>query len=230
MSTSGAVLLILATVVGPLARVAAAQPSAPAPSRYPFPPTAMAEEEEIAIARSAAPPEVSSRADIYVLRGTGFVKIRPGASGSACIVVRDLHEGSRYPICFDPEGARTVMRREMMETSLRASGKTEEEVGREIKAAVAAGTLPLPTRPSVAYMMSPRQVLFSSPDKSGVRVGAWQPHVMMTGVGLTREAIGFGPASDYQYVQAGGELGTLHEFVVLVPVWSDGTPAPFPAR
>ena len=165
-----------------------------------------------------------------MLRGAEFVKVHSGTSGAACIVVRDLHEGSRYPICFDAEGARTVMRREMMETTLRIGGKTEDEVRVAVKAAVAAGALPLPSRPSVAYMMSPRQVLFSSPDKDGVRVGAWQPHVMMTGVGLTREAIGFGPESDYQYVQAGGETGTLHEFVVLVPVWSDGTPAPVPAR
>jgi hypothetical protein len=142
--------------------------------------------------------------------------------------VRDLHEGSLYPICFDPEAARTVMRREMLETSLRAKGRSEAEVSREVQAALAAGTLARPSRPAVAYMMSPRQVLFSSPDSAGRRVGAWRPHIMMTGVNLTREAIGF-EGSNYLFIQAGGETGTLHEFVVLVPVWSDGTAAPVPA-
>ncbi len=214
------------TLLCGLASAAMAQPVPT--SRYPFPPSGLPEEEEVAIALSAAPHEVSSRADVYVLRGTEFVRVRTGTSGAGCVVVRDLHEGSLYPICFDPEAARTVMRREMMETSLRAKGKSEQEVGREVQAALAAGTLARPTRPAVAYMMSPRQVLFSSADSAGRRVGAWHPHVMMTGVNLTREAIGFEGASNYLYVQAGGEAGTLHEFVVLVPVWSDGTPAPAP--
>jgi hypothetical protein len=207
----------------------AAQGPASNGSKYPSPPSAMNEEDEVALAMSAAPPEVSSAADVFVLRGTEFVKVRSGTSGCACAVIRDSHEGSRYPICFDPEAARTVMRREMMETSLRARGMSETDVGREIRAAVADGRLAHPTRPALAYMMSPRQVLFSSPDSSGVRVGAWFPHIMMTGVGLKATDIGLHATSSYRYIQAGGEHGTLHEFVVLVPVWSDGTAAPAPS-
>lgn len=200
----------------------------PAASRYPVAPRGLPEAEEVALALSAAPEEVSSRADVFVLRGTEFVKVRSGTSGAGCLVVRDLHEGSRYPICFDPEAARTVMRREMLETTLRAAGRSEVEVGREIAAALADGRLARPSRPAVAYMMSPGQVLFSSADSTGRRVGAWRPHIMMTGVNLTREAIGFDAGSNYLFVQAGGEAGTLHEFIVLVPVWSDGSPAPPP--
>lgn len=198
-------------------------------SRYPSPPKPLPEAEEVAIALSAAPAEVSAHADVFVLRGTEYVKARNGTSGAACAVVRDLHEGSLYPICFDAEAARTVMRRELLETSLRAKGYSEDDVRRQVQAAVTSGAIPLPSRPAVAYMMSPRQVLFSSSDSSGRRVGAWHPHVMMTGVNLSKEAIGLGAGSNYLYVQAGGERGTLHEFVVLVPVWSDGTAGPAPS-
>jgi hypothetical protein len=218
-------LLLVLAAGAPLA----AQSPAAAASRYPFPPRPLPESEEIAIALSAAPEEVSSRADVYVLRGTDFVKARAGTNGCGCVVVRDLHEGSLYPICFDREGARTVMLREMKETSLRARGLSEAQVERAIEEAFAAGTLIKPARPSLAYMMSPKQVLFSGPDSTGRRVGAWYPHVMMTGVGLTAEQIGLLPGSRYRYLQAGGTPGTLHEFVALVAVWSDGTPAPPPA-
>ena len=62
---------------------------------------------------TAAPAEVSANADVYVLRGTKFEKAKTGTNGCACLVGRDLHEGSRYPICFDQEGARTTLFREM---------------------------------------------------------------------------------------------------------------------
>lgn len=193
---------------------------------YPSPPRGLPEADEIALAQSAAPAEVSSLADVYVLRGTEYVKVRSGTNGCACILVRDYHEGSRYPICFDREGTRTLLPRYVMEGNLRAQGVPDAEIDRRTADALARGTLVAPSRPLLAYMMSPRQVLFSSPDSAGRRVGAWYPHIMMSGVGITAEQAGL--PRGYRWVQAGGRAGTLHEFVVLVPVWSDGSPAPQP--
>jgi len=73
---------------------------------YPVPPRPLPEAQEIELALSAAPSEISSKSDVYVLRGTDYVKVRTGTNGGACMVGRDLHEGSRYPICFDREGAK----------------------------------------------------------------------------------------------------------------------------
>lgn len=215
-------------VVSTIPALVAAQTSSAPRSRYPFPPKPLPVEEEIALAVSAAPAEVSANADVHVLRGTEFTKVRSGTNGCACMVARDLHEGSLYPLCFDQEGARTLMLREMRETSLRASGLTEDEVKSRIAAEVSSGALPKATRPTLAYMMSPHQVLFSSSDSSGFRVGAWHPHIMMSKVGMSREQVGFTARSRYPVVQAGGEAGTLHELVVILPVWSDGKPAPAP--
>src|SRR5215208_1414392 len=130
-------------------------------ARYPFAPRPLPEAEEIALAQSAAPAQVSSRADVYILRGMELVKARTGTNGCSCMVGRDLHEGSLYPICFDQEGSRTLLQREMMETSLRAQGLSEAEVKTRVTAAFANGQLSRPARPALAYMMSPKQVLFS---------------------------------------------------------------------
>lgn len=218
-----AVLLLLSTCLPAAAQTRSGYPVAPRP---------LPEAEEIELAVSAAPPEVSANADVYVLRGTEFVKVRSGTNGCACMVARDLHEEGRYPICFDREAAQTVMLREMKETSLRAKGKSEAEVKQEIDALLKDRALPTAKRPAVAYMMSPRQVLFSSPEANGVRVGAWHPHVMMTGVGLTHAQLGFPQDTRYLYIQPGSAeaAGSLHEFVVLVPVWSDGAPGPEPRK
>ena len=84
---------------------------------------------------------------------------------------RDLHEGSRYPICFDREGAKTTLLREIKEGSLRAKGTSEAEVRKSVEAAYASGELKMPSRPAMAYMMSPYQVLFSSPLADGFASG-----------------------------------------------------------
>lgn len=193
------------------------------PARYPVKPVSLPDAEEIALAMSAAPEEVASRADIYALRGTKFEKIRPGTNGTACMVARDYHPGSLYPICFDQEGTRTLLLREMREVSLRAEGVPEARIDSLVQQELATGKLPKATKAALAYMMSPRQVLFSSADSTGRRVGQWWPHVMMANVGISREQLGL--SSRYLYLQAGGETGSLHEFVVLTAVWSDGKPA-----
>jgi hypothetical protein len=196
--------------------------SAQAP--YPTPPRPLGEAEEIALAVTAAPSEISGKADVYVLRGTDFVKAKAGTNGCACMVGRDSHDGSRYPICFDQEGAKTTLFREMMESSLRAKGKTEAEVKRTVDAAFAKGTLRMPSKTSVAYMMSPKQVLFSSAEADGKRVGAWSPHIMVMLPGVVPDQLGLAPQSSVDIIQISTKGDHHSELVVKVPKWSDGTP------
>jgi hypothetical protein len=189
-------------------------------ARYPVTPRSLPDPDEIALAMSAAPEEVASKADIFALRGDKFEKIRAGTNGSACMVARDYHPGSLYPICFDQEGARTLMLREMQEVALRAQGVPESRIVTMVQEELASGKLPKASKAALAWMMSPKQVLYSSADSSGVRVGQWFPHVMMANVGISRDQLGL--SSRYLYIQAGGEAGSLHEFVVLTAVWADG--------
>ena len=221
MTRSPAAALVLLLVAG-AGRTAPAQAQAPrTPARYPVRPAPLAEAEEIRLAESAAPREVSSRAGIYVLRPTGPEQVRQSSNGVMCMVARDLHEGSRYPICYDAEGSRTLMQQELMELRLRVEGKTEPEVKAAVAAAWADGTLKTPTRTALAYMMSAHQVLFSSPDSSGRRVGPWHPHLMISAPGARGTDFGLAHESAIQTISVDREGLPGAQLVVVVPAWSD---------
>lgn len=216
---SGAMLV----VIGMLASVG--RPLYGQTDAYPARPQPLPESQEIALALSAAPVEISAKATIYVLRATGPARAREGTNGCTCMVSRDLHRGSLYPICFDQEATRTAFQQELMELRLRFEGKSEAEVKRAVTAAYAAGTLRPPARTAVTYMMSPHQVLFSSPLPEGTRVGAWHPHLMIAVPYATGEQLGFGQkgnAGDFSLDRA-GEAGA--QLIVPVARWADSTKA-----
>lgn len=223
MSPSSSAALILLILTGAGGSVRAQVPRAQA--RYPAQPAPLPEAEEIRLAQSAAPREVSSRAGIYVLRATGPEQVRPSANGVMCMVARDLHEGSRYPICYDAEGSRTLMQQELMELRLRAEGKTEPEVKAAVAAAWADGTLKAPTRTALAYMMSAHQVLFTSPDSSGRHVGPWRPHLMISAPGARGTDFGLAHESAIQTISVEREGMPGAQLVVVVPAWADSTAA-----
>ncbi len=204
-------------------------PGAAQSSGYPTRPRPMPEAEEIALALSAAPREISANATIYVLRDSGPAKAREGTNGCTCIVSRDLHAGSLYPICYDREASASVFHRELMELRLRFEGKAEDEVKRAVAAAYAAGTLRPPARPAMSYMMSPRQVLFSSPLAEGRRVGPWHPHLMISLPFATAEQFGLAPHSDVDVIQLDRSGEPTAELIVKVPQWADGPSLPAPA-
>lgn len=196
----------------------------PVNARWPVTPKPLDEAHEIALAMSAAPAEISERADIYVLRNTGFVKVRAGTNECACLVARDYHEASRYPICFDQITATTWLRREMKEGALRAQGVPEPEVQRQVEAAYTTGELSWPSRPGVAYMMSRQQVLFSSPDATGVSAGSWWPHIMLILPDVNAEQLGLAAKSQVREFQIQPRGHKHSELIVKLPAWSDGTP------
>ncbi|HEY8256411.1 MAG TPA: hypothetical protein VIG08_02025 [Gemmatimonadales bacterium] len=196
---------------------------------YPVAPRPLPDAEEIALATSAAPAAISGTAAVYAVRESGAVQLRKGSNGVVCMVARDLHGGSAYPICYDREAARTVMKREVLEVTLRASGKSEDEVRDLVKAGYADGSLPHPAKPAISYMMSPKQVLFSDPTKEGRRVGPWSPHLMISMPNLTAAQLGVDSTADLDVLQIDhpGEPGAL--LIVKVPKWSDGTPVRVPS-
>lgn len=209
----------LSVALAALPALAAAQ-NRPA-AGYPVPPRPMVETEEIALAMTAAPAEISSAADVWVLRASGPAKARAGTNGCSCMVSRDLHEGSLYPICFDREASRTVLKRELLELELRAKGRSEADVQRAVEAAYEKGELETPAKPAVSYMMSSRQVLFANANADGRRVGAWSPHVMIYMPNATGEQFGLAQESKVTqfFVSNDGTRGA--HFIVKVPQWAD---------
>ena len=119
VSLAGIYPLVLAIQIAAIA-AAAAQSTQPAGSRQP---PLMDREKEIALALSACPPSVASKAAVYVLDESGYAKVREGQNGFTAIVQHSL-PNSQEPRCMSAEGTRTHLPRVLKVAELRAEGKT----------------------------------------------------------------------------------------------------------
>jgi hypothetical protein len=182
--------------------------------------------DEVALALSAAPASLTAGAAVYVLHDGQFIKVRDGSTGWTCTVSRDARVNGVAPMCFDPEGARTLMREEMLRTRLELRGLTNTAIQREVDAAFQRGTLRHPGKPAIIYMMSSHQVLVVYNEDSTQVVGAWHPHLMiyLPGTSVGQFALGAsqeaGPMS-IPFTDAGGS-----ELVIQVPHWADSRATP----
>lgn len=158
----------------------------------------MPREAEIALARSAAPANISGKATIKALTKAGFETVHTGANGFVCLVMRGFTAPTytpaafrdlvydpavRAPICFDPDAARTVMPYYELRTRLGLAGKSPDEIADGVEAAFAAGALPKREGVTFAYMWSADQHL-------GPGVGHWHPHMMVFAPYYTNDKLG----------------------------------------
>ena len=102
--------------------------------------------EEIRLARSAAPAEVSAHATVLVLRDGKYVEGERGSNGVTCYVSRSQPQAIE-PECFDAEAVETVMPIDILQTELRLAGKTSEEVDRIVAGKIASGEFKLRAGP-----------------------------------------------------------------------------------
>jgi hypothetical protein len=184
-------------------------------------PPLLPREREIALARSAAPPDVSAAARVLVLERGGFVEAVPGSSGVTCLVNRS-HHASLEPHCYDPEGSRTVLPYHLREAELREGGAAEDEIDLRLAEELASGRLRPPSRPAMTYMMSPHQVLYD-----GERhVGTWQPHLMIYVPFITQKDLGLGETPSLKAAVV-SEPGTAWANITIVlPAFADSVAAP----
>lgn len=188
----------------------------------------MSEDAEIALARSAAPASISDHAEVLVLGEHGYHVAVNGTNGFVCLVVRswdnDFDKAEfwnpkmRAPYCDNAAAARSVLPRYLTRTQWVLTGVSKTEMRNREKAEMSSGKLKPPEIGSVCYMMSKHQYL----NDQGKN---WRPHVMFYlpdtkdsswGADLPGSPVFMG----HQYVDH------ISVFMVLVPVWSDGTPAP----
>jgi hypothetical protein len=176
-----------------VAAVSAQSPKYPPLSEY-----MMTQDEEVALARSAAPQKVSASATVKILTAGGYKVASQGENGFVCIVMRgwaaptftptpfrDLVYDSkvRGPICFDPVASRTVLPYYELRTKLGMEGKNPEAIARGVAMAYALGELPKSEGVAFAYMWSAHQHLAPS-------VGAWRPHMMVFAPYYTNSMLG----------------------------------------
>jgi len=145
----------------------------------------MERRKEIALALSSCPASLASKAAVYVLETTGYMKVRESQNGFTAIV-QHVMPTSREPQCMDTEGARTFLPRMLKVAELRAQGKTPQEIQSLVSDALKNGVFPTPQHPGVIYMLSTQNVL---PSTKGV-IGAYPPHVMFYGTHLTNADLG----------------------------------------
>jgi hypothetical protein len=132
-----------------------AQDETPKPA-YDF---SLPREDRIKLAESAAPPEVSSKATVYLLERTGYIKVRDGSNGFSCFVDRQTPWNSE-PTCFDAEGTATTLPTRIFVEDERAKGKTEDQIKAELDEGYKSGKFKAPAKPGIVYMLSDSVFLF----------------------------------------------------------------------
>src|ERR1700693_6406386 len=108
---------------------------------------------EIRLAVNALPTELRDGAAVLMLESTGYVKVRQGTNPFTCVVSR--RGGNFYPVCFDEEGARTILPAFADDAVLLLKGASDAEVERQLADGFEQGRHQPPARPGSAYMLSP---------------------------------------------------------------------------
>src|SRR5580765_7836961 len=190
-------------------------------------------EDEIALARSAAPPSISGDAEVLVLGSHGYETAVKGKNGFVCFVQRSWTAGFdapefwnpkiRGPNCFNPPAARTELLQELKRTEWVLAGATRQQMIERTRAAIASHDFKAPEAGALSFMLSKNGYLG---DAAG---GPWLPHVMFF--------LPHGQAADWAANKEGSpvigqDAGDIESTVLFIPVrsWSDGSPAPPPPR
>jgi hypothetical protein len=123
----------------------------------------MPESLEVRFALSAAPPHLRDGATTYVLDpAKGYVVSHKGTNGVTCIVVRSdwqfdepFRDDIFWPVCFDAEGAKTLLKDYFFAAEMRARGMDAKRVHQDITRKFKTHDFPNPSRTGVAYMIAP---------------------------------------------------------------------------
>jgi hypothetical protein len=183
--------------------------------------------EEIALSRSAAPTSISGDASVLTLGDHCYETALKGKNGFVCLVQRSWAAGFddaefwnpklRAPICFNPAAARTVLPAYLERTEWVIAGVSKADMIKRTSVGLAANRTATPEPGAVAFMMSKQGYL-------GDLAGHWHPHLMFF-LAHTEVADWGADLHGSPVFAARGDLEPITTFFVLVPTWSDGTPA-----
>jgi hypothetical protein len=187
----------------------------------------LASSEEIALSRSAAPASISGDASVLTLGARGYETALKGKNGFVCLVQRSWATGFddaefwnpklRAPICFNPAAARTVLPAYLKRTEWVIAGVSKADMLNRTSAELTANRSATPEPGALAFMMSKQGYL-------GDSAGHWHPHLMFFFARTNGADWGADLHGSPVFV-AQDNLEPITTFFVLVPSWSDGTPA-----
>jgi hypothetical protein len=187
---------------------------------------AASEADEIALARSAAPPTISQDAKILTLSARGYATALPGKSQFVCLVERSWAKNFdstefwnpkiRAPHCFNAAAARSVLPAYLKRTEWVISGVSRQDMLMRTKAELAMHHIPAPEVGAIAFMMSKQGYLGDDAH------GPWHPHVMFYLPRTDLAAMGANVSGSPILGDSSG-LEPVTVFFVPVAHWSDGT-------
>ncbi|MGC2662203.1 MAG: hypothetical protein WA324_29935 [Bryobacteraceae bacterium] len=139
---------------------------------------------EMRLAVNALPKSLRDDASIMVLEKSGYVMAKTGANPFTCMVSR--RAGNFYPVCFDKEGSSTIMQEFADDSVMRLNGMSNDEVERKLADGFASGKYRPPSKPGIAYMLSPAIYMV----KDGKLARNTPPHTMFYAPYLTDADVG----------------------------------------
>ncbi len=163
----------------------------------------MPRDEQMSIALSACPKGVATNATVYVLGPKGYEIARQGTNGASALVGRHFetpNETTVEPMCYDPEGSKTLLQVELHEEELRSRGVSQEEIGADTANGYKDGRFKAPSRPGILYMLSSDNRLGLI---SGDGTGHFPPHMMFFAPYMTGKDLGYGSSVAPFLVNAG---------------------------
>jgi hypothetical protein len=188
-------------------------------------------QEEIALARTAAPPSISADAAVLVLGKHGYESAVTGKNGFVCFVQRSWTAGFddpqfwnpkiRGPNCFNPPAVRSVLPQELKRTEWVLAGMSRAQMAEAARTAMANHTFTAPDPASFSFMLSKQGYLG---DAAG---GPWHPHVMFFVPHGTAAAWAAGLKGS-PILGIEGDASEPTTLYIPVPSWSDGSPATSP--
>ena len=137
--------IVLGTAILAMSNLAAVAQRNTIKPAYDF---SLSRDEKIKLAESADPPEVSSKATVYVLDSTGYVKVRDGSNGFSCFVDRQAPVNLE-PTCFDAEGSATTLLTRFFVEAQRAQGKNEDQIKADLDEGYRTGKFQAPRKPGI---------------------------------------------------------------------------------
>ena len=150
-------------------------------------------ETQIKIARSAAPKEVSEKADVYILGKNGYELAAKGTNGFSCAIERERLD-TMEPECYDREGSRTTFKVRQFVEGQRAAGVTEEKIQKAVTAGYKSERFKAPSKPGITYMLSDSNYVF---DPDAKEVIHFPEHLMFYAPYATAETVGSGAGAPY---------------------------------
>ena len=199
----------------------------------------MERDQEIALARSAAPASISKDATVLVLTPAGYETAVAGSNGFVCWVARGFSGAPDWPErwnpkiraagCDNPQAARSVTAIAKLRTALTLAGHSDADIAGRIQLTLRTRRIPPLGAGAMCYMMSKSSYLSDDGghDMAHVMFYIPSPDGADWGANASGSPVFGGNYWFYtpNHQAEAAKFPPLSVLLVGVTTWSDGTPA-----